>query len=241
MKTTDIKLKPSLLALFVVSTLLSGCGDDDEVVVTPEPTPPAVVMQTYTVTVTNLTANQPMSPVIVASHSADAMLWQAGETASLAIEKMAEGGDTADIAALEAVTNSVNGAGMLMPGMTETLTLTLAEADVANLSLVTMLVNTNDAFTGVNGVNIAEMDVDIPIMMHYMAYDAGTEANTEAKGSMPGPADGGEGFNAARDDVNFVHIHPGVISQYDGLADSVLMPSHRFDNPVLAVTITRTE
>jgi hypothetical protein len=85
------------------------------------------------------------------------------------------------------------------------------------------------------------MDVDIPIMMHYMAYDAGTEANTEAKGSMPGPADGGEGFNAARDDVNFVHIHPGVISQYDGLADSVLMPSHRFDNPVLAVTITRTE
>ena len=162
MKTTDIKLKPSLLALFVVSTLLSGCGDDDEVVVTPEPTPPAVVMQTYTVTVTNLTANQPMSPVIVASHSADAMLWQAGETASLAIEKMAEGGDTADIAALEAVTNSVNGAGMLMPGMTETLTLTLAEADVANLSLVTMLVNTNDAFTGVNGVNIAEMDVNVP-------------------------------------------------------------------------------
>jgi hypothetical protein len=74
-----------------------------------------------------------------------------------------------------------------------------------------------------------------------MAYDAGTEANSEAKGTMPGPADGGEGFNASRDDVDFVHIHPGVISMYDGLADSVLGASHRFDNPVLAVTIMRTE
>ena len=88
MKTTDIKLKTSLLALVIATTLLSGCGDD--VVVVPEPTPPVVVMQTFTVTVTNLTANQPMSPVVLASHSADAMLWQAGETASLAIEKMAE-------------------------------------------------------------------------------------------------------------------------------------------------------
>ena len=241
MKTTDIKLKTSLLALVIATTLLSGCGDDDDVVVVPEPTPPVVVMQTFTVTVTNLTANQPMSPMILAAHSAEASLWQAGEKASVAIEKMAEGGDTADIAALAVIESSVNGTGMLMPGMSETLTLTLAQADVANISLATMLVNTNDAFTGINSVNIAGMAVDMPTMMHYMAYDAGTEANTEAKGSMPGPADGGEGFNTARDDVDFVHIHPGVISQYDGLTDSVLMPSHRFDNPVLAVTIMRTE
>ncbi|MCW3172853.1 spondin domain-containing protein [Shewanella subflava] len=240
MKTTDIKLKTSLLGLFVATTLLSGCGnDDDDVVVAPAP--PVVVMQTFTVTVTNLTANQPMSPMILAAHSAEASLWQAGEKASVAIEKMAEGGDTADIAALAVIESSVNGTGMLMPGMSETLTLTLAQADVANISLATMLVNTNDAFTGINSYHIAEMEVDRPQMMKYMAYDAGTEANSEAKGTMPGPADGGEGFHAARDDVDFVHIHPGVITMYDGLADSVLMPSHRFDNPVIAVTITRTE
>ncbi|QIR13465.1 spondin domain-containing protein [Shewanella aestuarii] len=241
MKPTNLNLKPSLLAIVVSTSLLTACGsdDDNDVLVTPEPAP--VVMQTFSVTVTNLTANQPMSPVILASHSADAMLWQAGEPASVAIEKMAEGGDTADIAALEVVNSSVNGVGMLMPGMSETLILTLAEADVANISLATMLVNTNDAFTGLNSISIAGMQVDMPSMMHNMAYDAGTEDNSEQKGTIPGPADGGEGFNANRDDVDFVHIHPGVITQYDGLDDSVLMPSHRFDNPVLAVKIVRTQ
>ncbi|WP_372943748.1 spondin domain-containing protein [Shewanella sp.] len=239
MKPTDFTLKPSLLAMLAAATLLTACGDDDNDTV--DETPPAPVMQTFTVTVTNLTANQPMSPVILAAHASDAMLWNAGEMASEAIEKMAEGGDTADIAALDVLTSSVNGAGLLMPGASETLTITLDETDVASISLATMLVNTNDAFTGVNSYSIAGMQVDASSSMKFMAYDAGTEANTEAKGTIPGPADGGEGYNAARDDVDFVHIHPGVISMYDGLDDSVLDASHRFDNPVLSVTITRTE
>ncbi|MCL1113399.1 spondin domain-containing protein [Shewanella basaltis] len=239
MKPTDFTLKPSLLAMLAAATLLTACGDDDNDTV--DETPPAPVMQTFTVTVTNLTANQPMSPVILAAHASDAMLWNAGEMASKAIEKMAEGGDTADIAALDVLTSSVNGAGLLMPGASETLTITLDETDVASISLATMLVNTNDAFTGVNSYSIAGMQVDASSSMKFMAYDAGTEANTEAKGTIPGPADGGEGYNAARDDVDFVHIHPGVISMYDGLDDSVLDASHRFDNPVLGVTITRTE
>lgn len=239
MKPTDFTLKPSLLAMLAAATLLTACGDDDNDTV--DETPPAPVMQTFTVTVTNLTANQPMSPVILAAHASDAMLWNAGEMASEAIEKMAEGGDTADIAALDVLTSSVNGTGLLMPGASETLSITLDETDVASISLATMLVNTNDAFTGVNSYSIAGMQVDASSSMKFMAYDAGTEANTEAKGTIPGPADGGEGYNAARDDVDFVHIHPGVISMYDGLDDSVLDASHRFDNPVLGVTITRTE
>ena len=239
MKPTDFTLKPSLLAMLAAATLLTACGDDDNDTV--DETPPAPVMQTFTVTVTNLTANQPMSPVILAAHASDAMLWNTGEMASEAIEKMAEGGDTADIAALDVLTSSVNGAGLLMPGASETLTLTLDETDVASISLATMLVNTNDAFTGINSYSIAGMQVDASSSMKFMAYDAGTEGNSEAKGTLPGPADGGEGFNATRDDVDFVHIHPGVISMYDGLADSVLDASHRFDNPVMAVTIMRTE
>lgn len=239
MKPTDFTLKPSLLAMLAATILLTACDDDDNDTV--DETPAAPVMQTFTVTVTNLTANQPMSPVILAAHASDAMLWNAGEMASEAIEKMAEGGDTADIAALDVLTSSVNGAGLLMPGASETLTLTLDETDVASISLATMLVNTNDAFTGINSYSIAGMQVDASSSMKFMAYDAGTEANSEAKGTLPGPADGGEGFNTARDDVDFVHIHPGVISMYDGLDDSVLDASHRFDNPVLAVTIMRTE
>ncbi|WP_119967874.1 spondin domain-containing protein [Shewanella japonica] len=235
----------SLSAVALIAVIgLSGCSDDDDDSPTPAPvtpTPPAVVMQTYTVTVTNLTANQPMSPIAIASHGDDVMLWQAGEAANVALEKIAEGGDAADVAAIEGITSTVNGAGILMPGMSETITVTLEEADVANLTVATMLVNTNDAFTGLNSYDISMLAVSDSVSMRGMVYDAGTEANSEAQGTMPGPADGGEGYNAERNDVDFVHIHPGVITMYDGLMDSVLTPSHRFDNPAVSISISRTE
>ncbi|MGZ9899570.1 spondin domain-containing protein [Shewanella gaetbuli] len=241
MKRTDLTFKPSLVAIVLATTLLSACGDDNDNMPTVEPTPPAAVMQTFTVTVTNLTANQPLSPVFLAAHNAETYLWKVGQPASVAIEMIAEGGDASGLEALENLTASVTGTNPILPGMSETLTLSVEESAVANISLAAMLGNTNDGFTGVNSYNIAGMEVDAPIMMRRMAYDAGTEVNSEAKGTIPGPADGGEGFNEQRDDINFVHGHPGVISQYDGLADSVLMPSHRFDNPVVAIKIVRTE
>ncbi|WP_285163978.1 spondin domain-containing protein [Shewanella goraebulensis] len=245
MQSHKFSHKYSLTAVALIAVLgLTGCSDDDDDTPTPEPiTPaePAVVMQTYTVTVTNLTANQPMSPIAIASHSADVMLWQAGEAANVALEKIAEGGDATDVATIEGINTTVSGAGILMPGMSETITVTLNEADVANLTVATMLVNTNDAFTGLNGYDITMLEVDDSVSMRGMVYDAGTEANSEAKGTMPGPADGGEGYNSERDDVDFVHIHPGVITMYDGLMDSVLTPSHRFDNPAVAISISRTE
>ena len=62
----------------------------------------------------------------------------------------------------------------------------------------------------------------------------------EAPGTIPGPADGGEGFNAARDDdADRVSMHGGVVSAMDGLITSVLTEQHRFDNPVVGVSVTR--
>jgi len=72
-------------------------------------------------------------------------------------------------------------------------------------------------------------------------YDSGTEANSEAVGTIPGPADDGTGFDAARNDVDFVALHSGVVSQDDGLSSSVLTQAHRFDNPAIKLTITRTK
>ena len=73
------------------------------------------------------------------------------------------------------------------------------------------------------------------------SYDAGTEANSEAAGTIPGPADSGEGFNEMRDDINRVAMHPGVVTQDDGLASSVLTSQYKFDNPVAQIVITRTQ
>ncbi|AQS38323.1 Spondin_N [Shewanella psychrophila] len=229
-----------LTASMVIATLftLSACSDNDnDAMDTPEPTP--VPTQDYRVTVTNLTANQPMSPIALIRHSADMTAWQTGGSASLPLETLAESGDSAGFADMDGVDALVNGQGVLPSGMTESIELKLSQDEVSSISVLTMLVNTNDAFAGLNSVSLVDLTINTKVTFSSIAYDAGTEANSEAKGSIPGPADSGEGFNAMRDDVDRVHAHPGVISADDGLADSVLSASHRFDNPVLSISIER--
>lgn len=235
------RVKLTLMASAVL--LLAACSDNDNTPPPPEPPqPPAPEMRSFTVTVTNLTANQPLSPIATLQHEADFKAWMAGDAASVALEKLAEGGDAADFDSTDGVIARVSGDAPIGPGASGEVELTINADDLANLAVVTMLVNTNDAFTGVQGVDLTNLAVDATMSYRTHAYDAGTEANSEAKGTMPGPADGGEGFNASRDgDVDRVHIHPGVISMDDGLMDSVLTSSHRFDNPVAIISITRTE
>ncbi|NRA62778.1 MAG: hypothetical protein HRU25_18160, partial [Psychrobium sp.] len=57
--------------------------------------------------------------------------------------------------------------------------------------------------------------------------------------SNPGPVAMGTGFDAARDDINLVTMHAGVVSSDDGLMSSVLDQSHKFDSIVARVTIER--
>ncbi|WP_394390080.1 spondin domain-containing protein [Shewanella woodyi] len=230
-----------LVAAISSSLFLSACSDSDNTPEVTPPTPPApVVNQVYSVTVTNLTANQPMSPITLIAHG-DISAWQVGSPASLALETIAESGDGSLFSSMDDVDSVTVGAGILPPGMSESIELSLTPDDVDSLSILTMLVNTNDAFAGLNDFSLSELAVDQTIRFRSIAYDAGTESNSEAKGTLPGPADGGEGFNAMRDDVDRVHAHPGVISQDDGLTDSVLSASHRFDNPVLSIMINRTQ
>ncbi|WP_076416750.1 spondin domain-containing protein [Shewanella sp. UCD-KL12] len=219
---------------------LSACSDNDtDSMPTPEPTPAPTPTQDYRVTVTNLTADQPMSPIALIRHQTSFSPWRTGETSSLALETLAESGDSAEFANIEGVDALVTGDTALAPGMKQSFDLMLTEGEIESISVLTMLVNTNDAFTGVNSFSLNQLAIDEIKKMNAIAYDAGTEANSEEKGSIPGPVDGGEGFNAMRDDVDRVHAHPGVISVDDGLSDSVLSASHRFDNPVLAISIER--
>lgn len=223
---------------------ISACHDDDDDPITmtppPPPAPPAPMTRTFDITVTNLTNAQPLSPVTVVNHS-DGNLWVIGESASVALETLAEGGDNSEILALSVVTGQIAADAPLGPGASQTLTLELSEDDVANLSIITMLVNTNDAFSGLNKLDISAMAVGEEINRRGLVYDSGTEANSEASGTIPGPADGGSGFDAVRDDVDFVAMHPGVVSGDDGLPGSVLTQAHRFDNPAISITVTRRE
>ncbi len=234
--------KFSTAAILSLTLLLGACSDDDddeEMMVEPELTPMPVNVS-YEVSVTNLTYGQPMSPIGVALHS-EGQLWMVGESASAELEQMAEGGDNSALLALSVVNASASGDAPFGPGATQTVTVTIEDTTDSKLSLVSMLVNTNDAFTGLNAIDLASLAAGDSWTGYAGVYDAGTEANSEMAGTIPGPIDGGTGFDAARDDVDFVAMHPGVVSMDDGLSTSVLTQAHRFDNPAVYITITRTE
>ncbi|MDN3640476.1 spondin domain-containing protein [Simiduia curdlanivorans] len=226
--------------------LLAGCPKNDD----PEP---STEMREYAIQVTNLTYAQPVSPLVASLHNESVRLMTVGAAASAALEQLAESGANADLLAqlnANSMTfNNVGGAGVLMPGVSETLTVS-AEFDAAQLasvqlSAVTMLVNTNDAITGFNGLDVTNLAVGDSMSLTTLAYDAGTEANTESADTVPGPAAAGgaqEGFNALRDDIrDEVAMHAGVLTSDEGLMTSVLTHAHRFDNPVLRVVVTRMQ
>ena len=239
MNRTDIL---RFAAVGLAATLFSACSSSDDF--TPPPPPPA--MASFEVTLTNLTNGQPLSPIAVIAHQDAYSVFTVGGAATAGLEQLAEGGDNsallAEADADAAVMASASGAAAIGPAGSETVTVTVLQSELPGLtiSLSSMLVNTNDAVTGVNAVPVGAFAAGDSRTMRSIAYDAGTEANTEAAAHIPGPAGGGEGFNAARDDrADLVAMHAGVVGQDDGFATSDLTGQHRFDNPIAQIRIER--
>jgi len=216
----------------------------------------------YTVQITNLTYSQPFSPAAVILHEPGYNAFIDGVQASIALEELAEGGnptslmDDASFATefLDAVSTGAPTAPRSI-GSVSTLLAPVLDVDDLRLTVVTMLVDTNDAFTGLNAMNISNMTVGQTRSFTTPSWDAGTEANLESAATMPGPAataagGGGEaaGFNSARDDLfDRVSFHRGVVTNanqadpsLEGLSTSVLDEGDRWDNPTSRVVVTRT-
>lgn len=237
------------------SLLVAACGSRDEPAPLPPPGPPAPSTAAFELTLVNLSAGQPLSPLVAIAHTEAFSLFKAGDAASVALENIAEAGDTAPLKQLlndtTAVLASVSGpAAPLAPGAGNVTTVSLAVplASIADtrLSFAIMLGNTNDGFTGLSGESLASIPVAGSRTVDLIAYDAGTERNSESADTVPGPATAGTGglrqaFSAQRDDmVTTVHVHPGVVSKDDDLPGSALTGIHRWDNPVARLTIRRT-
>ena len=244
-----ISINKKLALTALVTVMLSACGgssSDSEEMVVVVPAPDPMFTYTYQVIVTNLTYAQPMSPVALVLHN-EGQLWSVGEMASVALENLAESGDNSAVLAESIVLSGQGGAGLILPGMSEMVDVSYTVSDENNaptmLSLATMLVNTNDAFTGINALAVNNLAVGESISLTTSSYDSGTEKNSELMATIPGPAGGGtgEGFNAERNDIDKVAMHSGIVSADDGLMVSALTQAHRFDNPTLAVMVTRTE
>lgn len=247
MKTQQRSL--SRLAVIAMALTLAACGgDDDNGGGSGGDGGDGSGMETqlsYRISVTNATYNQPLSPIAVVLHEEDYIAWEIGSSASESLEELAESGSPA--AFLEDnphAYNSARGEDILMPGNTEEIEISFTTEEQAanvNLTVATMLVNTNDAFAGVTGWNLADLSVGQSMKLLAPVYDAGTEENSETAASIPGPAGGGEGSNAMREAHDFVTRHPGVVTKADGYMASALDQSHRFDNGAAVIRVERIQ
>ena len=235
----------NVLLMGLSALLLSACGGGGSSSGGTPVAPP--VTAAYTISVTNLTNAQPLSPPLAVLHQGGFRIFTLGEPAGDGLEELAEGGDNAllrnEAGAADGVVAVSAFPEAIPPGGAAEVELSVLDEERAGLTLglATMLVNTNDAFSGANRLmGVGDLAPGESRVMQAVAYDAGTEADTEGPGTIPGPADGGEGFNTARDDdADRVSMHAGVVTASDGLPTSVLTEAHRFDNPVLRVRVTR--
>jgi hypothetical protein len=238
-------LKKSAVVL-ALATTLAACSDNDnnEEVIVEEPVvvvDPEPVVSEFTITFSNLTAGQPLSPLSVIAFEDEAP-WAFGTTASVGLEMLAESGANEEYLAFESALATVSADAAIGPGETTSVTLSTEALETLNLSFAAMLGNTNDAFTGLSSLDVSSLAVGDSLTSTTFAYDAGTEANTETADTVPGPAANGEGFNETRDDTaDVITMHPGIVSNQDGLSTSVLSADYKFDNPVSKIVVTRTQ
>lgn len=205
------------------------------------------------ISINNLTHGNHFTPLLIAAHDGNSHLFQAGEPASSALQKMAEGGDISELQLAVTANNGVivanPAAGLLAPGA-KVEKVMLDSGALIHLSLVAMLLPTNDAFVGLDGWEIPSTPGSYTLYLN--AYDAGTEANDEqiTGGGAPGvpgiPAApdgmGGQNGTGVMDDSSNdrVHIHPGLLGDTDpngGISD-VDSRIHRWLNPVAALIVT---
>lgn len=241
--------KRALFASTLISSslILAACGGDDDNR-SEEPTPEVTavpVTYSFEVSVTNATNNQPLSPVAIAAFASDYRAWNIGSAASEGLAEIAESGSPAtfiDSIADDAVTTAA-GSNPVGPGGTSVYTIEVDSLEGLRLTVASMLVNTNDAFSGVTAWPIYDLGVGDSRSSLAPIYDAGSETNDELLANIPGPAGSGEsgGLSDGRETNDFVTRHPGVVTQADGYSDSALNESHKFDNGAMVITVTRTE
>ena len=173
-----ILFRSALLSAMALTTALSACHDNSN------DDAPAVAR--FEITFTNLTAGQPMTPLTLIAHDATYQSFVPGKPASIALEKLAESGDNGMLlseakASTIHVWQASSGAGMVMPGKSETQVLDIPIAQIASarLSVLSMLANTNDAFAASNSTAIGVLPIGQSLSVDLPVYDAGTGASPQ--------------------------------------------------------------
>ena len=220
------------------------------------PTGAAGRARTFEVTITNLTSGQPLTPPAVATHRRGLRIFEVGQPAFFGVKEIAENGNLDpllfDLGRHPRVFDSLGTTtGPLVPDGTpgaemfdDSVTFTI-RADYAArfLSWVSMLVCTNDGFTGSDRVLLPRRLGATRVAMTN-GYDAGTEINTEDFADIVPPCQAligvtsgepGTGMsNPALAEDEVIRHHPGIMGGAD------LVPNvHGWDDPVARIQVTR--
>ena len=245
-----------LLRLGALATVaLVACSEDGgitdtdaELGIDPAATVSEPGTRVYEVTIENLTTGQPFSPGVVVTHTKKESVFRVGEFASEGIRLIAENGEPSvaeaelsgepgvhEVVATTAPIHRIGG-----PGPSALTVQITARANFNRLSLAVMLICTNDAFTGLDGVKLPGGFE--PETHDAVAYDAGTEANDELYTSIVDPC-GAIGPVAVPPDGNNRTPTSDVIAPHPGIAGvGDLDPaSHGWVEPVARITIRRVK
>ncbi len=193
---------------------------------------------TYRITLENLTpataagASQPFSPPVIATHAPSYRVFHLGGYASDELRQVAEDAMNDPLVnqleSSQQVYATTTGTAVILPGDMAEFTIQ-ANRRFRQLTLVTMLVNTNDGFTGVDHLNLPRRGSKTFLLR---AYDAGTERNTESASDIPGPCCGSHDVRVPTHQR--IRFHRGIL----GIGD--LDPAiYGWRGPVARITVTR--
>ncbi len=210
-------------------------------------------MANYKVTIENLTVGQPFSPPVIATHRKNLRMFKVGREASSQLEAIAEDGNQIPMFDLfngaEGVTEVVDigrpltSSGHVVGDFSDAVTFEIAADEHDRLSMATMLICTNDGFTGLDRIRLPNKGA---IIRWTNGYDAGTEDNSELSEHIVDPCTG-LGLVALSGDPNgnindAVDTNPPMpIFHHNnivGVGDLIIDP-HSWNDPTTKVTITR--
>ncbi len=193
-------------------------------------------LETYKITITNLTPGQPFAPILAASHHSDMSFFTVGQAPNDELAMLAEAGNGNPMATklrgMPGVSDvRVSTTGLTLPGKSTTLMIS-ARRGWDRVSIGAMLGATNDAFFAVTDVALPKGRQIATYIAE--AYDAGSETNDELCATVPGCGGAAAAYSPDDHGEGFVHIHNGI----HGIGD---LSAAKMDwrNPTAQVVIER--
>jgi hypothetical protein len=207
----------------------------------------------YRVTLMNLTAGQPFSPPVAATHQKAIRMFDVGQLSSDELEAIAEDGNEIPMFTLFSRSGKVTEAvdvgrpltrqGQVVGSFTDTATFEISAAPGDKFSLATMLICTNDGFLGLDSVKLPG---EGSATFFLNGYDAGAEENTEQSVDLvdpcsalgptplPGDPDGNRDAEVDTSPAERIQHHRNIM----GIGE-LSVDAHGWSDPVAKVTIER--